>query len=106
MGDGFFTLSLWDFINHPALKLTGKAMKLGAEAFISASTKAGNENILPSELMEILQAAQAGDSNAQALLALHYAENEDFEKFTYWIFQSAEQGNEYALEILDSLQGG
>ena len=104
MGDGFFNFSLWDVINHPALKLTGKAMKLGANAVMSASTKEVNNALAPSELLELLQNAQAGDSDAQVHLALYYAEKQDFDKATYWLFQSAQQGNEYALGIIDSLQ--
>ena len=106
MGDAFFNFSLWDIISHPVLKLTGKAAKLGASALISTSKKADNAAMAPSELIELLQDAQSGDSHSQALLALHYAGNDDYEKFTYWISKSAEQGDEFALEIMDSLQWG
>ena len=103
---GFFDFTIWDVINHPISKLTGKTLKLGAEALGSAITKAENEALTPTELTELLNEAQAGNSDAQTLLALHYAENQDYEKFTYWILKSAQQGNEYALQIIDSLQEG
>ena len=99
----FGLLDVW---NHPALKMTRGVIKLGASAISSASAKAEDFNLAPSELMDMRDYARAGDSNAQVLLALHYAENDEFELVDYWLNQSAKQGNEVAQDILDSLQEG
>jgi len=102
---GHFAFSILDFWNRPEIRILRAGAKLGAKALASASANADNERITPPELAELLHDAQSGDSNAQVLLAVHYAENRDLEKANYWLNESAEQGNEYALEIVDMLQG-
>jgi len=105
MGE-FFNFSLWDVIGHPVLKAMGKILGTGAKAATSANAKTENEEMTPAEISEIRYHARAGDSNAQVLLAVHYAENQEFELATYWLEKSAEQGNEHALGIIEMLQEG
>ena len=103
---GIFNIGLLDIWNDPAMRVLRGGMKLGAKAIMSASAKADNERVATSELAELMDGAWKSNSDAQCALALHYAENRDYEKATYWLIKSAQQGNEYALEILDMLQDG
>jgi len=104
--DANFNFKPGDVLGHPALTLTGKLLKFVLNALFTTNEKNNNKNIITSEVSELLQGAHAGNSNAQLLLAVYYAENQNLEKAIYWLEQSASQGNETALEILDSLQEG
>lgn len=101
---GILDFSLLDVWNHPVLKITRGAVKLAAKGISTANAKAESNEIATPELTEIINEAKKGDSNSQCALALYYAEKQEFEKATYWLDKSAEQGNEYALEIQDLLQ--
>ena len=63
----------------------------------------GEANTTP-ELAELMSEARRGNSDAQFLLAHHYAEVKNFEEMVYWLEKSVDQGNEYAIELLDLLQ--
>ena len=102
---GFFNFSPLDFWNRPEIQILRAGAKLGARVLASSNANDDNEKMTTPELSELLRGAQSGNSSAQVLLAVHYAENRDFENATYWLEKSAEQGNEYALEIIDMLQG-
>ena len=103
---GIFNFSLLDVWNRPEVQLLRAGAKYGAKAISSANAKEENQNITTSEQSELSNSAWAGDSNAQYEIALYYAEKQDYEQATYWLMKSVEQGNEYAIEILDMLQGG
>jgi len=100
----FFNFSLLDLFNDPAIKLLRGGAKICMKIIASASANEDNEKITTPELAELLHGAQTGNSNAQVLLSVHYAENGNFEMATYWLKKSADQGNEHALEIVDMLQ--
>ena len=101
-----FDFTLMDLWNHPAIRLLRGGAKLGARAIASANAKAKNYELAPAELMDMRQYASAGDSDAQVVLALHYMENQELETAVYWLIQSAKQGNEKALGIIEMLQEG
>jgi len=101
-----FDFSLLDVWNNPIVQILRATTKVGVKAVESANAKADNQNIATSEQSELSSSAWAGDSNAQCAMALYYAEKQDYEQATYWLMKSVEQGNEYAIEILDMLQSG
>jgi len=103
---GIFDFSLWDVINHPILKMTGKLVKFGGKAAISAVEKAKSRGMTTSELAELTNDAHAGNSNAQLLLAFHYTKENDADEVIHWLLRSARNGNEHALGILEMLQEG
>jgi len=102
---GIFNDSLWDLWNDPIVKILRGGVKLGVKAYTSAESKSANETITTSELAEILSEARSGNSDTKYLLALQYAEKQDFEKADYWLEKSAKQGNINALELQELLQG-
>ena len=103
---GFFNFSIFDVLNQPAIQVLKAGIKYGAKAVTSASAKAEHDGTLSTEMAEIHRLATSGDSSAQCFLALCYAEQREFESASYWLMQSAEQGNEHALKIVDMLQKG
>jgi len=96
--------SLWDLWNDPTMKVLRGGTKLAYKAVKSANDKAEHERMETPELAELLDGAQMGNSDAQVLLALYYAEKHAFDEATYWLEKSARQGNERALEIVEMLQ--
>jgi len=78
--------------------------KFAVKAVASAKAKAEIEKVKPSELAELIEDANSGNSNAQSLLGLHYFEQGDEGSAYYWLKKSARQGNIHALNILDLLQ--
>jgi len=103
---GFFDFSLLDVWNNPVVQILRAGTKLGLKAATSASAKAEHDGTLSTEMAEIHRLATSGDSSAQCFLALCYAEQQEYESASYWLMQSAEQGNEHALKIVDMLQKG
>jgi len=101
-----FNYSIWDVINHPVLKMTGKGVKTVVKGMASMEAKAANEAIVPPDTAEMLDDARRGNSDAQCALAIHYAQKQDYESASFWLEKSAAQGNEYALEILEMWQRG
>jgi TPR repeat protein len=98
--------SLLDVWNRPEIRLLRWGTKKAVQGITTANTKSKIAEISTTEFAELLSEAQNGDSNAQCVLALYYAEKQDYEKFTDWLVKSAKQGNETALGIAKSLQEG
>ncbi|MCL2500469.1 MAG: hypothetical protein FWE90_09045 [Defluviitaleaceae bacterium] len=101
---GFFNFSLWDVINHPAIRTTYQVAKLGVKAISSASAKAEYNKITVSDIAKIKDDALNGDSNAELMVAMYYTQEDDFDRGLYWLERSAKHGNEQAKAVLDMLQ--
>ena len=101
---GIFDFSLLDVWNRPEIQLLRYGTKLAAKGISSANAKAESAKASIPEYDELVLDALGGNSDAQCLLALRYAEKQDSEKALFWLEKSAKQGNEYAKEILDLYQ--
>ena len=101
-----FDFTLLDILNRPEIRALRAGTKLAAKGISSAVAKSNSKTLETSELTELMNAARAGDSNAQLELSLYYAENRKFETATHWLMKSVEQGNERAIEVFELLQGG
>ena len=97
----FTLLDVW---NDPTIRMLRAGTKFTVKALASAKAKYEIEKVKPSELAELMEDANAGNSNAQSLLGLHYFEQGDEGSAYYWLNRAARQGNEHAINILDSLQ--
>ena len=99
-----FDFTLLDVWNRPEIQILRAGTKLAVKGISSANAKENSRTAGTPEFMELMDEVRNGNANAQCELALYFAENQDFEQAYYWLNESAEQGNEYALEILDLLQ--
>ena len=68
-----------------------------AKEDIEKLTEYANQGYIPwinsNKLIEILKKyAEAGNVNAQYLIAIYFSEKEDYQKYLYWLRQSAENG--------------
>ena len=97
--------SLLDVWNHEALKIFRGGTKLVFKGISSAIEKEKIKASETPELVGLFELAESGNSYAQCDLGLYYIEKKDYKTALYWFEQSAEQGNEKAIEIMNLFDG-
>jgi TPR repeat protein len=102
----WFDFSLLDVWNRPEIKMLRGGVKLAAKGIASANTKEEHEKAKTTEFSELLKKAEAGDSEAQFDLAMYYYDCGERAEFGKWLNEAAKQGNERALDLLESLGDG